>query len=126
MIQVLRVVAIALFTIVAGSVGYAYAASNSGLAGPGGDGVGTVSGYSVGNVSYVLNSLDPTRIDAISFDLDADFGVPRTLKVKLNSDSDTWHTCSVSMTAEPTRATCALGSSVAVVDVDEVRVVAAQ
>jgi hypothetical protein len=125
-LQILRVVAIALFTIVAGSAGYAFAASNSGLAGPGGDGAGAISGYSVENVSYSLNSLDPTRIDAVSFDLDADGGVPRTLKVKLVSDSDTWHSCSVSTDAMPARATCALGSSVAVVDVDEVRVVAAQ
>lgn len=126
MLQVPRVVAIALFTIVAGSVGYAYAASNSGLAGPGGDGVGTISGYNVANVSYSLNSLDPTRIDAISFDLDAEFGVPRTLKIKLIGDSDTWHACAVTTTVSPARATCALESSVAVIDVDEVRVVAAQ
>jgi hypothetical protein len=125
MLQVLRVVAIALFTIVAGSAGYAFAASNTGLAGPGGDGVGSISGYTVGNVSYTLNSHDPTRLDAVSFDIDADDGVPE-VRVKLVSDSTTWHDCAVSTAQAPARATCALGGSVMVADVDEVRVVAAQ
>ncbi len=40
MFHLLRIVAIALFTLVAASAGYAFAASNSGLAGPGGDGSG--------------------------------------------------------------------------------------
>lgn len=125
MLQILRVVAIALFTIVAGSVGYAFAASNSGLAGPGGDGAGPISGYSVGNVSYTLNAYDPTRIDAVSFDIDAD-GAPSIVKVKLVSSSETWHGCAVSAEQSPARATCVLESPVAVSAVNEVRVVAAQ
>jgi hypothetical protein len=125
MLQVLRVVAIALFTIVAGSVGYAFAASNSGLAGPGGDGTGPISGYTVGNVSYSLNSHDPTRLDAVSFDIDADDVVP-TVMVKLVRDSNDWHDCVVSTSQAPARVTCALGGFVAVADVNEMRVVAAQ
>lgn len=128
MLHLLRVVAIALATLVAGSAGYAFAASNSGLLGSGGDGAGAISGYSVGNVSYTLNSHDPTRIDAVSFDLDAgaDSGVPATVRVKLVSNSETWHDCAVSAAPSPARATCALGDSVAVADVNELRVVAAQ
>ncbi len=125
MLQVLRVVAIALFTIVAGSVGYAFAASNSGLAGPGGDGAGQISGYTIGNVSYSINSHDPGQLDAVSFDIDAENVVP-TVKVKLVSSSNDWHECAVSTGQIPARATCALGGSVTVADVDEVRVVAAQ
>ena len=124
-LQVLRVVAIALFTIVVGSAGYAFAASNSGLAGPGGDGAGAISGYSIGNVSYALNTLDPTRIDAVSFDIDAD-GVVPSVKVKLISSSETWHDCAVSTAQSPARATCTMQSPVAVAAVNEVRVVAAQ
>ena len=125
MLQILRVVAIALFTIVTGSVGYAFADSNSGLAGLGGDGAGAISGYSVGNVSYTLNSLDPTRISAVSFDIDAD-DAPVTVKLKLVSSSETWHDCAVSAAQIPARATCTLHASVAVAEVNEVRVVAAQ
>lgn len=125
MLQILRVVAIALFTIVAGSAGYAFAASNTGLAGPGGDGAGSISGYAVGNVSYTLNFDDPTRLDAVSFDIDAGDVMPEVM-VKLVSDSTTWHDCAVSTAQVPARATCALGGSVTVADVDEVRVVAAQ
>jgi hypothetical protein len=125
MLQVLRVVAIALFTIVAGTAGYAFAASNTGLAGPGGDGAGPISGYTVGNVSYTLSSHDPTRIDAVSFDIGAGDAVPEVM-VKLVNDSTTWHDCAVSIAQVPARATCALGGSVTIADVDEVRVVAAQ
>ena len=125
MLQILRVVAIALFTLVAGSAGYAFAASNTGLAGPGGDGAGSISGYTVGNVSYTLNSSDPTRLDAVSFEIDAGDVLPAVM-VKLVSSSDAWHDCAVSAAQVPARATCVLGGSVTVAEVDEVRVVAAQ
>jgi hypothetical protein len=125
MLQVLRVVAIALCTLVAGSVGYAYASSNSGLNGAGGDGAGSISGYSIDNVSYSLSTDDPTRLDAVSFEIDAGAAVP-SVRVKLVSDRDDWHSCAVSTDQVPARVTCPLGGSVAVADVDEVRVVAAQ
>ena len=124
-LQLLRVVAIALFTIVVGSAGYAFAASNTGLAGPGGDGAGAISGYSIANVSYALNALDPTRIDAVSFDIDA-VGIAPSVKVKLISSSETWHDCAVSTAQAPARATCAMEPPVAVSAVNEVHVVAAQ
>ena len=126
MLQTLRVVAIALFTLVAGSVGYGYAASNSGLSGAGGDGYGAISGYRVDNISYTLNSIDPTRIDAVSFDLDAGSGDLPNVQVKLVSDSAAWHACAVTETPTAARATCQLTTPVAVAAVDEVRVVAAQ
>ena len=125
MLQILRVVAIALFTIVAGSVGYAFAASNSGLAGPGGDGTGQISGYQITDVSYALNATDPTRIDAVSFDIDAGDQLPDVV-VSLVRDSGAWHDCAVSTATVPARATCEMSTPVAVADVNELRVVAAQ
>jgi len=126
MFQTLRVVAIALFTVVAGSTGYAFASANTGLSGPGGDGSGAISGYHVDNISYTLNSHNPTRIDAVSFDLEADSGDPPNVKVKLVSGSDTWHDCAVAATPVASRATCLMTAPVAVAAVNEVRVVAAQ
>jgi hypothetical protein len=125
MLHILRAVAVALVTVVAGSVGYAFAASNSGLSGAGGDGAGAISGYAIANISYALNMDDPTRLDAVSFDIDAGDPLPSVV-VKLVSDSDEWHPCAVSTAQVPARATCSLGGAVAVADVDEVRVVAAQ
>jgi hypothetical protein len=125
MLQVLRVVAIALVSVVAGSIGYAFAASNTGLSGAGGDGAGLISGYTVSDISYSLHASDPTRLDAVSFAIDAGAAVPSVV-VKLVSDSDEWHACAISTAQVPARATCALGGSVAVAEVDEVRVVAAQ
>jgi hypothetical protein len=124
-LQILRVVAIALFTIVAGSVGYAYAASNSGLSGPGGDGAGQISGYQITDVSYTLNSSDPTWIDAVSFNIDAGEQVP-DVSVSLVRDSGAWHDCAVSMASLPARATCQMTTPVAVTDVNELRVVATE
>ncbi|HEX5164669.1 MAG TPA: hypothetical protein VFV93_04670 [Thermomicrobiales bacterium] len=125
MLQILRVVAVALFTLVAGSVGYAYASSNSGLTGAGGDGAGQISGYQISDVSYTLNALDPTRIDAVSFDIDAGDSSPDVM-VSLVRDGGAWHDCTVSTASAPARATCQMRTPVAVVDVDELRVVAAQ
>jgi hypothetical protein len=125
MLQVLRVVAIALVTVVAGSIGYAFAASNTGLSGAGGDGAGLISGYTVSDISYSLDSSDPTRLDAVNFAIDGGAATPSVV-VKLVSDSDDWHPCVVSNAEVPARATCALDGLVAVADVDEVRVVAAQ
>lgn len=125
MLNSLRVIAIALFTFVAGSAGYAYAASNSGLGAAGGDGAGAISGYVVTNVSYSLNTLDPTLVDAVSFDINAPGSLP-AVKVKLARDSAAWHDCTVSASALPARVTCQLEQPVAVAAVDEVRVVAAQ
>jgi hypothetical protein len=123
--HILRVVAIALFTVVAGSVGYAYAASNSGLVGSGGDGSGQISGYQISDVSYKLDAIDPTRIDAVSFNIDAGDHVPDVM-VSLVRDSGAWHDCAVSTAAVPARVTCQLSTPVAVAEVNELRVVAAQ
>ncbi len=123
--HLLRIVAIALFTLVTGTAGYALADSNGGLSGSGGDGAGAISGYSVSNVSYTLNFLDPTRIDAVSFDIDADSTLP-SVKVKLVRDSEFWHACSVAVGQSPSRVNCQLQAPVAVAAVDEVHVVAAQ
>jgi len=125
MLHILRVVAVALVSIVAGSVGYGFAASNTGLSGSGGDGVGQISGYAIDNISYTLSSQDPTRLDAVSFDIDGGAAMPAVM-VKLVSESEDWHSCAISTAQVPSRATCALGGSVAIADVDEVRVVAAQ
>ncbi len=82
------------FIVVAISVAaYAFAASNTVPATKAGDGSGTVTGYTVTSVVYVLNATDPTTLDSVSFDLGA---AAATGKVKAQLvASGPWYTCTL-------------------------------
>ncbi len=49
---------------------FAFAASNSVANSKAGDGEGAIAGYSVSNIHYTLDGTDPSKIAAVSFDLD--------------------------------------------------------
>lgn len=81
---------IVLALILAATV-YGFAAANTVPGTYAGDGSDTISGYTVTNVAYSLyGDLDPTDIDGISFDLDANAG-----SVYVSFDNGvSWHDCS--------------------------------
>jgi hypothetical protein len=80
---------IAAVGIMAGA-SYAFAAANTVPATKAGDGNGTISGYTVSNVVYNLNTTDPSTIDSIDFDLSA---AAVTAKIKLVAAGSTWYDC---------------------------------
>jgi uncharacterized protein (DUF885 family) len=70
----------------------AFTASNTG--GPSGEGAGAISGYKISNVSYQLDSANPTQLAAISFSLAP--ASATTAQIRLSSDGP-WYRCTVAM-----------------------------
>ncbi len=54
-----------------------------------GDGAGTISGYTVTDITYTLNASNPQQIDRVSFKLDA---TANEVKVRLQTGG-TWYGC---------------------------------
>ena len=108
---------ITLALILAATV-YGFAASNTVPGTYAGDGDNTISGYTVSNVSYsVYSDNDPTDIDGISFDLDANAG-----EVYVSFDGGTsWTDCSPGSPAS--RISCT-GFSESVLGASQLRIVA--
>lgn len=81
-----------LFVVAAISLSaYAFAAANTVPDTKAGDGSGTVSGYNVTSVVYTLNATDPSKLDAVSFDVGA---AAVTVKAQLVT-SGTWYACTL-------------------------------
>lgn len=118
-----RVLFVFLIALLATSVVYGFAAANTVPDSGAGDGAGTISGYTIENVVYTLNSTNPQLLDQVKFDISADeSGVAvDVVKVRLDASTTTWYDCTV----ESGVATCDLtGTTLNVVDTDELRVVA--
>lgn len=102
--------------ILAGAA-YAFAAANTVPTTKAGDGSGAISGYTISNVVYNLNTTDPSTIDSVNFDLSA---AAVTAKIKLVTAGSTWYDCTVvtgnSWTCDTT--------GVTVVSIDQLRVIA--
>lgn len=77
--------------VVIGCTTYAFASESTLLSGSKGEGSGNLSGYSVTNIAYHLNT-DPTNIDSVSFTLS---GPAAAVKIKLNDSASAWYTCSI-------------------------------
>lgn len=98
-----------------------------------GDGTVAVTGYTVSVIDYNLNATDPYDIDSVDFLLTADDGSyerPDTIKVRLDVSSNVWYACAgqndATATAETFLCDTTVGTQAKVVDVDELRVVAAE
>jgi hypothetical protein len=80
-----------LFAVVMSGAVYGFAAANTVPASGAGDGSAAISGYTASNVTYTLNSTDPSKIDAVKFALAGGAGVaaPVTVKAQLVA-SGTW------------------------------------
>ncbi len=75
---------------------YAYAASNTVPISKAGDGAGAINQYGAVAPVYVLDSANPQTIASVHFTLSAD---ATTVKIKLNSASNTWYDCVVTHSA---------------------------
>ena len=84
-----RYVAAVLAAVCVAAGAYAFTASNTVPATTAGSGSQTISGYTVTNVAYTLNSTTPTDMDAVAFTLDKAAG---TVKAQVVSGG-TWYDC---------------------------------
>ena len=86
---VVRLGAVLLLVLAVMAGAYGFAATNTVVAPRAGDGAGTISGYTVSNVAYTLNSSNPQVLDKVEFDLD---NPASTVKVRLQTGG-TWYSC---------------------------------
>lgn len=117
------VVMFALLLLLA-AVSYGFAAANVLPETGAGDGQQTISGYTITNVTYTLNTTTPSNIDKVTFDIAPTAGAsaPTTVKAKLVAASSTWFACSKTT---GTTWSCNV-TGVTATAADELRVVAAQ
>lgn len=101
---------------------YAFTASNTVPDTRAGDGAGAITGYTVTNVTYNLDALDPTKIASYEFDLDA---TAKTVKAKTSAAQATYDTCANTVLA-PNHWTCTPAVAPAVLATDNLRVIAVQ
>ena len=105
-----------------GTATYALTAANTVPGARAGDGSGAISGYTVSNVQYAVNSTNPQNIDSVSFTLDTAPGAGSITKVQL-APAGSWYSCTASgadmtcPTTAPTQATVAAASDLRVVSV---------
>ena len=70
---------------------YAFTASNTVPGSSAGSGSGAITGYTVSNIAYTLNSSNFANMDAVSFTLSAAAGTVKAQVV----NGGTWYACSV-------------------------------
>ncbi len=110
---------------------YGFAAQNTVPTSYAGDGQAQVEGFTVSNVHYVLDSSDPSLISQVTFSLDPTPGDVHVL-VGLDTDHDANHDVDswqeLDCQVNGTSVTCTYPSNTdnAVLDVVELRVIAAQ
>jgi hypothetical protein len=87
------VLAVILVMILAAAI-YALAAANTVPESGAGDGSADISGYTITNIDYALEALNPKNIDSVSFDIapTAGAGDPEIVKVQL-VDGGSWFDC---------------------------------
>lgn len=110
-----------IFALILAAVTFAYAAANTVPGSGAGDGSGAISGYTVSNVHYVLDTTNPSVISQVTFTL-AGATTPTSVKIQLVSTGGSWYSCTESAGTW----TCNVGGAVTVLAADSLRVVAAQ
>jgi hypothetical protein len=103
--------------VVVASGGYAYAATNTVASSNAGAGSGLVSGYTVSDLAYIVDSSAPTNLDEVTFAI-APVGTS-TIKIQL-APAGSWYRCtnaagSVSCNTTSPQATVATTTQLTVV-----------
>jgi len=97
---------------------YAFTASNTVPGSNAGSGSGSISGYTVSNVSYTLAAANPSNVDKVTFTLDASASV---VKAKVVAATATYTDCTVT---GGTSVSCDFSPDVAVTSADQLSVIA--
>lgn len=119
-----RTVVAALVILLLMITAYAYAAANTVPETGAGDGQNAISGYTITNVHYSLDSTDPSLISQVSFDINPTDGADDVseVKVQLEAGGD-WFDC---VEASAPAVTCDVNGGVTAFEADNFRVVAVQ
>lgn len=89
-----KYIAIALIILVLAVVAFGYAAANVVPESGAGEGVGTISGYTIDNIAYTLLAADPTSVSSVTFEVTPTSGAEAPTQVKISVDSgSTWIDC---------------------------------
>ena len=117
-----RTLLVFLVVFIMSSIAYGFAAANTVPESGAGDGVGDISGYTISNIKYSLDSTNPREVDDVRFDISSTSGTaPAATTAKVTVDGGTtWTDCSISTGT----ATCTFSGTVNVVDITSLRVVA--
>jgi hypothetical protein len=111
---------------------YGFAASNTVPTSTAGDGSGAVSGYTISNIHYTLNSSNPANIDSVTFNTTPAISTTApvgTIKVQIAQGAAmTWHNCTVttSVSCDLTKDSANAATTVTAAGISNLRVVAAQ
>lgn len=121
-----KYIAIALVIFALAVVAFGYAAANVVPESGAGEGVGTVSGYTIANIDYTLLTTDPTKISSVSFDVTPTSTAETPDDVKISVDAGTtWISCT-GPTTNSWACAFATGSEPDVTTITSMQVVAAQ
>jgi hypothetical protein len=115
---VLLIMAIGVFAVA--TAVYSFAASNTVPNSYLGEGAGTISGYSVSNIEYVLNATNPSNLDEVQFTLDH---AATTVKIKLVAAGSDFYDCTLNGGVWECPTT---SPQVSVASADELRVIASE
>ena len=112
-----RILVVGILAIGIASGVYAFAAANTVPNSTAGAGSGTISGYTVTNVAYTLNTTTPTNLDQVAFTIAPT--TASTLRVQLASGGS-WYNCanaagSVTCNTTTPQATAAAATQLTVV-----------
>ncbi len=120
----IRFILTTIFILFLSTSAYAFASANTVTVSGAGDGSAAISGYTIANVRYTLDTADPSKATSVAFTLAPVAGGPAATTVKANlvASSGTWFNCNLSGGTW----TCAMGGGVNLADADELRVVAVQ
>lgn len=119
-----KVLLIVIVAFAFASVANALAAANIVPATYAGDGAGTISGYTVSAVQYILNTTNPQNIDSVNFTTSVIVPTGSTVKIKLVAAGTDWYACtgqgttSISCTTTSPQATVAASDNLRVVIAD--------
>jgi hypothetical protein len=111
MLRNFKVLLLVLAVLVIAGSAYAFAAANTVPDTAAGYKASVVSGYTVSNIVYDLDDMDPTTVDAITFDIAPSAGSVAAAIVKIQTASGgNWTDCSLSGTGPSKAVTCTFGS----------------
>ena len=97
---------------------FAFTAANIVPGSKAGDGAGAITGYTVSNVQYSLDTANPANIEGVAFTLDA---AATTVKAKVLASSTTYTDCS---NTGGNNWSCNIEPDPTVLSADELRVIA--
>lgn len=132
--RILRPRTLILFALamVLAAASYGFAAANTVPGSTAGDGSGTVSGYTITNIHYTLNTTNPANIDSVTFNTSPAISTTApagTIKVQIGQGAaNTWHNCTVttSVSCDLTKDSANATTTVTALGITNLRVVAAQ